>query len=72
MDNGNSASIIDLSAYRARRRERQVGAQSLPQQGASNSYAAGGVFLQFVWFWPTWVWVPVGLPTGSTAQWDAS
>ncbi|WP_316233691.1 hypothetical protein [Bradyrhizobium sp. SZCCHNPS2010] len=52
----STADIIDLDAYRARRRERVTEMRAAPD-GAGQAAPA----LWAWWFWPTFVWVPVSV-----------
>ncbi|QOZ67370.1 hypothetical protein [Bradyrhizobium arachidis] len=67
----NSARIIDLDAYRLKRRQQASEAVIGPQQNAAGNPSFGGA-MPLLWFWPTWVWVAVPVPAVSAVQWDAS
>lgn len=68
----NSARIIDLDAYRLKRRQQAAETVTRPQESAASTPSFGGGTMPLFWFWPTWVWVPVPVPAVSAAQWDAS
>jgi len=60
-----AASIIDFSAYRARKRARVE-----PPRAASHEYADGMFPMVLCWFWPIWVWVPYPAPAAFGAGQD--
>lgn len=62
-----AANIIDLAAYRVRKRA----AAFIPSSEPSGQAAAGAFPMALYGFWPVWVWMPFPVPAMFAVERDA-
>jgi hypothetical protein len=66
----DTATIIDLGAYRLHQQARRLRSSQLEQAGMPQQFTPMAAAFPMLWFWPAVVWLPVFVPAAAAEKRD--